>query len=88
MLEFTAMTSVTRASIAYVATQVSVVPVIQWISYYNFFASRLGLRCRLQVSSVGTDTITDLERFYNSILELLEEPDEFEEDGFTAIVVE
>ncbi len=38
-------------------------------------------RFALSSSSVfsRTDTITDSERFYNSILELLEEPDEFEE---------
>ncbi|KJA29576.1 hypothetical protein HYPSUDRAFT_119569, partial [Hypholoma sublateritium FD-334 SS-4] len=51
------MTSVTRASIAYAATQA---------------------RFALSSSSVfsRTDTATDSERFYNSILEVLEDPDE------------
>ncbi|KAG1898357.1 uncharacterized protein F5891DRAFT_1129538 [Suillus fuscotomentosus] len=54
------MKSVTKGSLAYVATQI---------------------RFALSSSSVfsRTDTVMDLEKFYHSILDLLEDPDEIEE---------
>ena len=68
------MTHVTTASLAYVATQVhSAVtysistPLI--IQQLRFALSSSSVFCR-------TDTATDSERFYNSILDFLDDPDE------------
>ncbi|TDL14632.1 hypothetical protein BD410DRAFT_858948 [Rickenella mellea] len=56
------MTQVTKASIAYIATQL------------RFSLTSANVFCR-------TDTTTDSERFYESILEFLDDPEEKEEVG-------
>jgi hypothetical protein len=68
------MTQVTLASIAYVATQASPV----FISSEPLPLTVLQVRFALSSSATFTrsDTVTDLERFYNSILEFLEDPEE------------
>ena len=67
------MTRVTRASLAYVATQV---PFCTRTSYPALTAQQI----RFGLSSVSvfsrTDTVTDSEGFYTSILSLLEDPEE------------
>jgi hypothetical protein len=71
------MTQVTPASIAYVATQVS--------SYCIFFSFLLTVvvQVRFALSSSPvfsrTDTVTDSERFYTSVLDLFDDIDEKEE---------
>jgi hypothetical protein len=71
------MTQVTPASIAYVATQVS--------SYCIFlsFLLTVVLQVRFALSSSPvfsrTDTVTDSERFYTSVLDLFDDIDEKEE---------
>ena len=72
------MTQVTPASIAYVATQVS-----EYILTYfePFDTLRVQIRFSLTSSPVfsRTDTVTDSERFYNSILNFFDDVDEKEE---------
>lgn len=71
------MTRVTLASIAYVATQV--------INYLNIvivlIVALIQVRFALSSSPVfsRTDTATDSERFYNSVLDLFDDVDEQEE---------
>jgi hypothetical protein len=69
------MRSVTKASLAYVATQVS--------KDDGPAANSSLLQARFALTSAQvfsrTDLITDSERFYNSILELLEDPEERDE---------
>lgn len=66
------MTSVTKASIAYIATQVSI--------YSLFLLSSIddGQKARFALTSASTfsrtDTVTDSENFYISVLDLLEDP--------------
>jgi hypothetical protein len=72
------MKSVTPASIAYIATQVI------FLSFYVYNTnSACFLQARFALSSSPvfsrSDTVTDSEGFYNSVLQLLEEPDEQEE---------
>ena len=74
------MSSVTPASIAYVATQASIQAVfVVSARQANLFHQKA--RFALSSSSVfsRTDTITDSERFYSSILDLLEDPEEADE---------
>ena len=66
------MRSTTKASLAYVATQVSKGRLFR-VSL-TFFQVRFALTSA-QVFSC-TDLVTDSERFYNSILELLDDPEE------------
>ena len=72
------MMRTTRASIAYIATQVR---------YEILSSSELIIYCLYQVRFAlssspvfsRTDIVTDSERFYNSILELLDDPMEKQE---------
>lgn len=70
------MTKATPASIAYIATQV-------WSRYVELLTSTEILQVRFALSSSPvfsrTDTATDSERFYNSILDLFFDPEEQEE---------
>ena len=70
------MTRTTPASVAYIATQVPLVTDIVFI----LLTSRQ-VRFALSSSSVfsRTDTVTDSERFYNSLLEILDDPAEKKE---------
>lgn len=72
------MTQVTPASIAYVATQVS-----EYTSAYFEPFDNESLQIRFSLTSSPmfsrTDTVTDLERFYNSILDFFDDVDEKEE---------
>lgn len=69
------MTSVTIASLAYVATQVchSLILCLPLLRYPMF-----QVRFALTSSAIfsRTDLTTDSERFYNSIIEFLEDPEE------------
>ena len=72
------MRCVTKASIAYVATQV--------MSSMFFTDVVVSIHCtqtRFALTSTQvfsqTDHVTDSERFYNSVLELLDDPEEKEE---------
>jgi hypothetical protein len=73
------MTHVAPASIAYVATQVRTI--IFWFSMNQSLTPVMQARFALTSSPTFTrsDSVTDSERFYNSILELFEDPDEQEE---------
>jgi hypothetical protein len=74
------MTRVTPASIAYIATQVSTS--LYELNYPYSISATIGqARFALSSSSVfsRTDTQTDSERFYNSVLELFEDIEEREE---------
>ena len=73
------MTQVTQASIAYVATQVRVAPYV--FPFESVSAGMMQVRFALSSSSVfsRTDTTTDSERFYDSTLEILEDPEEQQE---------
>jgi hypothetical protein len=73
------MTRVTIPSIAYVATQVCVVQTAFHLYAPVYFLRKV--RFSLSSSPVfsRSDTVTDSERFYNSVIELLEDPDEQEE---------
>jgi hypothetical protein len=70
------MTRVTPASIAYVATQVNML-------YGEPLYYLISLQARFALSSspvfTRSDTVTDSERFYTSILGLLEDQDEVKE---------
>lgn len=74
------MAKVTLASIAYVATQVGVIMICHNVQ--SILISR-GNQVRFALSSSPvfsrTDTITDSERFYESVLELFDDPEEIEE---------
>jgi hypothetical protein len=71
------MNSVTIASLAYIATQVRRALILS----QNNFNVRLKVRFALSSSSVfsRTDTTTDSETFYHSLLDLLEDPEEYKE---------
>lgn len=74
------MTRVTYGSLAYVATQAR-----QITFYMSHHLNRI-LQARFALTSSPTftrsDTVTDSERFYSSILDYLEDPDEQDEvDG-------
>jgi hypothetical protein len=71
------MTSVTPASIAYVATQVRML----YQPICNYTIIPLQTRFALSSSAVfsRSDTVTDSERFFSSIVELFEDPEEKEE---------
>lgn len=71
------MTRVTAASLAYVATQVGystyfVNPILTWSRQARFALASSPTFTR-------TDTVTDSHRFYTSMLDLLEDPDEKKE---------
>jgi hypothetical protein len=70
------MRSVTKASLAYVATQVSKSECRAQITL-SLLQTRFALTSA-QVFS-RTDLVTDSERFYNTILELLDDPEEHDE---------
>jgi hypothetical protein len=71
------MTQVTAASIAYIATQV-----LCWITWCHALWWKL-LKVRFALSSSPvfsrTDTVTDSERFYTTVLDLFDDIDEMEE---------
>jgi len=71
------MTRVTRASIAYVATQVNLG---FSLSFYAFLTGVVNSQVRFALSSSPvfsqTDTVTDSERFYTSVLDLLDDVEE------------
>jgi hypothetical protein len=77
------MTHVTSASIAYIATQVDYF--IAHFDVFDVFAydhlCSMQVRFALSSSPVfsRSDTATDSERFYNSVLDLFEDVDEREE---------
>jgi hypothetical protein len=70
------MTSVTTGSLAYIATQVSKVPTTNASAYpaweVRFALSYVGIFLR-------SDKITDLEWFYTSLFDILEDPREKKE---------
>jgi hypothetical protein len=72
------MNSVTIASLAYIATQVRRAITLL---YQDAFDARPKVRFALSSSSVfsRTDTTTDSETFYHSLLDLLEDPEEVKE---------
>lgn len=67
------------ASIAYVATQVCITPYV--FPFKNVLVGMMQVRFALSSSSVfsRTDTTTDSEHFYDSTLEILEDPEEQQE---------
>lgn len=73
------MTSVTRASLAYICTQVS----LSLTSLVLALASTHLSKVRFSLTSTNvfsrSDSETDTKTFYNSILDLLEDPEEQEE---------
>ena len=77
------MTHVTRASLAYVATQVcglclaTPLPLTLMFTHCGQCWVRFGLSAASVFSR--TDTETDSETFYTTVLELLEEPEEQDE---------
>jgi hypothetical protein len=71
------MTRVTCASIAYIATQVIISSICRQSTLIVLFQIRFALSSSPVFSR--TDTVTDSERFYNSILDFLEDPDKKEE---------
>ena len=70
------MTKVTLPSLAYVSTQVGL-----FVQPYQLVISCPQVRFALSSSPVfsRTDTVTDSERFYNSVLDLFEDPEEIQE---------
>jgi hypothetical protein len=73
------MSEVTPASIAYIATQASFIFVSMVVTLLTLGVSQV--RFALSSSPVfsRTDTITDSETFYNSLLSLLEDEEEKDE---------
>jgi hypothetical protein len=71
------MTTVTKPSLAYIATQVGKVLKLSMSITDHIIQVRFAL-CSTSTFS-RTDTSTDSEAFYNSILDLLEDPEEREE---------
>ena len=71
------MRAVTKASLAYIATQVCLTAEIHRVLPTKLMQARFALTSA-QVFS-RTDHVTDSERFYNSILELLDDREEKEE---------
>ena len=69
---------VTKASLAYVATQVSLIIDIRYTFVHFFLIQARFALTSAQVFS-RTDHVTDSERFYSSILELLEDLEEKDE---------
>lgn len=69
------MTSTSIPSIAYIATQVCSIP------SNNFLTYPVQVRFALTSATVfsRTDTVTDSERFYHSMLDILEDPSEGKE---------
>ena len=72
------MRVVTKASLAYVATQVWLIIDICYAFVHFFLIQARFALTSAQVFS-RTDHVTDSERFYSSILELLEDPEEKDE---------
>ena len=71
------MTQVTPASIAYVATQVSVQCLLHPITFVTDRQVRFALTSSPVFSR--TDTVTDSETFYSSILDLFDDAQEQDE---------
>ena len=72
------MRVVTKASLAYVATQVrSIIDIC--CAFIRFFLMQACFSLTSAQVFSRTDHVTDSERFYNSILELLEDPEERDE---------
>ena len=71
------MCSMTKASLAYIATQVSCICKALFSNTLTFLEAHFALTSA-QVFS-HTDLVTDSEHFYNSIVELLDDPEEREE---------
>lgn len=71
------MTHVTRASIAYVATQVGCHRLLRSSGLTTYDQVRFALSSSSTFSR--SDTITDTELFYNSLLNLLDDADESNE---------
>jgi hypothetical protein len=71
------MTQVTPASIAYVATQVSVRCLFHLITFVTHRQVRFALTSSPVFSR--TDTVTDSETFYSSILDLFDDAQEQDE---------
>jgi hypothetical protein len=71
------MTSVTKASLSYIATQVSPRPISQTVAADHILQVRFAL-CSTSTFS-RTDSVTDSENFYNSLLDLLYDIEEKEE---------
>lgn len=71
------MTQVTPASIAYAATQVRFFTHFRITTIDNINQARFALSS--SATFTRSDLTTDSERFYNSILQLCEDPDEHEE---------
>jgi hypothetical protein len=73
------MTHVTRASIAYIATQVTWIYI--WVHRADCPIRNWQVRFALSSSPVfsRTDTVTDSERFYTTVLDLLEDVEETDE---------
>lgn len=72
------MTNVTKASLAYTATQVRLFPL-----FCRMRTDAMNIQVRFALCSASvfsrTDNVTDSETFYNSILDLLEDVEEKEE---------
>ncbi len=75
------MTRVTPASIAYVATQVNRRILFTMARFPDNHETRWQVRFALTSSPVfsRTDTVTDSERFYNTVLDLFDDVEEQEE---------
>ena len=69
---------ITKASLAYVAMQVWLIIDIRYAFVHFFLIQARFALTSAQVFS-RTDHVTDSERFYSSILELLEDPEEKDE---------
>lgn len=73
------MTQATPASIAYAATQVGALLHFAHASIATGFINQARFALSSSATFTRSDLTTDSERFYNSVLQLLEDPDEQEE---------
>jgi hypothetical protein len=74
------MTCVTEASIAYIATQVCPTLSPYYLSnLLTIYCEQLCFALSLSSTFCQSDTSTDSEQFYESILEFLSDPEELEE---------
>lgn len=74
------MTRTTRASIAYIATQVCLRRSLRSSCFFHAYVKVRFALCSASVFA-RTDTVTDSERFYLTVLEILSDPDEAKEVG-------
>lgn len=72
------MTRVTKASIAYTATQVRLQLLFQW-SKLSCFIEQVRFALSSSSTFCKSDTTTDSERFYLSVMNFLDDPEEIEE---------